>query len=127
MDTISLRIPTSFITDFSLFTASSSVRSGRPVICVNVANGMCQFLDVFNKSTVYLEDAFPLYNSGYVIKSFWSSFLNLKIGSRLMRSPSCVCRYAFPPPTVKAETEFYSYEFRNLYHATSGKSSLSKF
>jgi hypothetical protein len=64
MNTVSLRILTKLIRDFSMLTVSNSVTFSPSARCVNAANRICQFLDVCNRSTVSLEDKFSLYNSG---------------------------------------------------------------
>jgi hypothetical protein len=41
----------------------------------NAANRICQFLEIFRKNIIFLEDIFPLHNPVYFIVVFSSSVL----------------------------------------------------
>jgi hypothetical protein len=56
MDTVSLRVPSKFIMDFSIFSVSKVLRSSPAARCSTVANKIYQFIDVFSTKTISLDD-----------------------------------------------------------------------
>jgi hypothetical protein len=56
MDTISIRVPTRQIREFSTFSVSSALRHSPSARCAIVANDICRFLDIFWQNTVSVVD-----------------------------------------------------------------------
>jgi hypothetical protein len=52
MDTVSLRVPTKQIRDFSTFKVSNASRLSPSTRCVTTANSICRSLDIFSKHTI---------------------------------------------------------------------------
>jgi hypothetical protein len=58
LDTVSLRIPSNLIRDFSIFSVSKASRSSPSARCLTTANKVYQFMNIFNTKTISLDDLF---------------------------------------------------------------------
>jgi hypothetical protein len=62
-DTVSLRIPTRSITDYSTFTVHHNFKVSPSARFVSAANAVCRSINIFKKNCILLTDARQLYLS----------------------------------------------------------------
>jgi hypothetical protein len=62
-DTVSLRIPTTSIRDYSNFTEHHNFKVSPSARCVSAANASCRGNDIFNKDCILLTDMSQLFKS----------------------------------------------------------------
>jgi hypothetical protein len=55
-DTVSLRIPTRSVRDYSTFTVHCNFKVSPSVRCVSAANAVCRSIDIFNRDCILLTD-----------------------------------------------------------------------
>jgi hypothetical protein len=55
-DTVSLRIPTRSVRDYSTFTLHRNFKVSPAARCVSAANAVCRSIDIFNKDCIRLTD-----------------------------------------------------------------------
>jgi hypothetical protein len=58
LDTVSLRVPSKLIRDFSVFNVSKALRSSPSARCSTAANEVYQFMSIFSTKTISLDDLF---------------------------------------------------------------------
>jgi hypothetical protein len=56
MNTVSIRVPSTLIRDFSIFSVSKALRSSPSARLQTVANNVYQFMDVFSPKTISQDD-----------------------------------------------------------------------
>jgi hypothetical protein len=59
-DTVSLRIPTRSISDYTTFTVHRNFKVIPSARCVSAANEVCRCIDIFNKDCILLTDVSQL-------------------------------------------------------------------
>jgi hypothetical protein len=59
-DTVSLRIPTRSVRDYSTFTVHRNFKGSPSVRCASAANAVCRSIDIFNKDCIRLTDVSQL-------------------------------------------------------------------
>jgi hypothetical protein len=55
LDTVSIRVPSKLIRDFSIFSVSKALSSSPSARCATVANKVYQFMDIFSAKTISLD------------------------------------------------------------------------
>jgi hypothetical protein len=55
-DTVSQRIPTRSVRDYSAFTVHRKFKVSPSARCVSAANAVCRSIDIFNKDCIRLTD-----------------------------------------------------------------------
>jgi hypothetical protein len=59
-DTVSLRIPTRSIRDYTTFTVHRNFKVSPSDRCVSAVNAVCRSIDIFNKDCILLTDVSQL-------------------------------------------------------------------
>jgi hypothetical protein len=89
LDTVSLRVPSKLIRDFSIFSVSKALRSSPSARCSTVANKVDQLMDIFSTKTMQIFWTFKIMFPSMTISPHEKLFRLFLYSIFISRSSSC--------------------------------------